>query len=144
VQASVLPCWCLAADPAPLPAQVSGGVQLEGEPETAHSWFPGYAWQCAYCACGQHLGWKFLATRPGLQPAAFWGLRRPALHAGASHEAVPPAGHGAYLHEGGSSEDGDGGWTSGEDDAEEEGEEEEEEGDMEEEGASSSDGGRDR
>ena len=28
----------------------------EGEPETEHSWFPGYAWTFAYCAgCTSHL-----------------------------------------------------------------------------------------
>ena len=28
----------------------------EGEPETEHSWFPGYAWTIAYCAgCANHL-----------------------------------------------------------------------------------------
>ena len=28
----------------------------EGEPETEHSWFPGYAWTIAYCAgCTSHL-----------------------------------------------------------------------------------------
>ena len=28
----------------------------EGEPETEHSWFPGYAWTIAYCAgCTNHL-----------------------------------------------------------------------------------------
>ncbi|KAL4426161.1 hypothetical protein ABPG77_007443 [Micractinium sp. CCAP 211/92] len=97
---------------------VSGGVRLEGGPETQHSWFPGYAWQCAYCACGQHLGWKFTAARPGLAPPSFWGLRRPALQAGGSHDMATIAG--GFLHGGdGSSEDGDGGWTSGDGEDEE-------------------------
>lgn len=147
---------------------------LEGAPEAAHSWFPGYAWQCAYCSCGQHIGWKvggreeagcvrgsrpalhgtpraappagltqcppvpihpqFTAVRPGLQPAAFWGLRRPALQAGGNRE---PAGRrGVLLGGGGGSEDeGDGGWTSPE---EEEGSElDDAEHDSSEEGASS-------
>ncbi|KAL4443928.1 hypothetical protein ABPG75_011665 [Micractinium tetrahymenae] len=91
---------------------VSAGVRLEGGPETQHSWFPGYAWQCAYCGCGQHLGWKFTAVRPGLAPPSFWGLRRPALQAGGHRE--PGARAAGFLHGGdGSSEDGDGGWTSG-------------------------------
>jgi hypothetical protein len=31
-----------------------------GEPETAFSWFPGFAWQIAACrACGTHLGWIY-------------------------------------------------------------------------------------
>lgn len=56
------------------------GVLLEGRPETAHSWFPGYAWTIAYCdTCGQHLGWRFTATQQHLSPGVFWGLRRPVL-----------------------------------------------------------------
>ncbi|WIA30276.1 hypothetical protein OEZ86_000366 [Tetradesmus obliquus] len=55
-------------------------VQLEGQPETAHSWFPGYAWTIAYCGtCGQHLGWRFTAVEPGLSPRLFWGIRRQVL-----------------------------------------------------------------
>lgn len=76
----------------------------------------GYAWQCAYCACGTHLGWHFTAVRPSLQPASFWGLRRPALQAGDNRDPTPPAG--TYLHSAGSSENGDGGWTSAEEDEE--------------------------
>lgn len=39
---------------------------------------------CAPCllhcrTCGQHLGWRFTATRPGLMPRSFWGIRRPGL-----------------------------------------------------------------
>ena len=31
-------------------------TSCEGEPETEHSWFPGYAWTIAYCAgCANHL-----------------------------------------------------------------------------------------
>lgn len=78
----------------------------------------GYAWQCAYCACGQHLGWKFTAVRPGLAPPSFWGLRRPALQAGGNRNPAPRAG--GFLHGGdASSEDGDGGWTSGDEEDEE-------------------------
>lgn len=52
----------------------------EGEPETEHSWFPGYAWTIAYCAgCANHLGWMFTAAQPNLVPGSFWGLRRPAI-----------------------------------------------------------------
>ena len=66
------------------------------------------------------MGWKFTAALPGLRPASFWGLRRPALQAGGNREPAPPAG--VYLP--GSSSDGgegDGGWQSageGEDDEE--------------------------
>ncbi|CAM9918512.1 unnamed protein product [Ectocarpus sp. 4 AP-2014] len=39
---------------------------LVGIPEEEHSWFPGYAWTCVYCAfCNEHLGWRFTAIRPG-------------------------------------------------------------------------------
>lgn len=56
------------------------GLRLYGGPETAHSWFPGYAWTIAHCgSCGQHMGWRFTATRPGLSPRHFWGIRRPGL-----------------------------------------------------------------
>ncbi|CAN0446632.1 unnamed protein product, partial [Ectocarpus fasciculatus] len=35
-------------------------------PRAQHSWFPGYAWTCAYCAhCPEHLGWRFTAINPG-------------------------------------------------------------------------------
>lgn len=31
-----------------------------GAPETAFSWFPGYAWQILDCArCRVHIGWRF-------------------------------------------------------------------------------------
>lgn len=31
-------------------------AECDGEPETEHSWFPGYAWTIAYCAgCANHL-----------------------------------------------------------------------------------------
>lgn len=53
----------------------------QGTPETEHSWFPGYAWTIANCRhCYSHLGWRFDAVQgSGLQPARFWGLRRPSL-----------------------------------------------------------------
>lgn len=35
-------------------------VYVVGNPEPGHSWFPGYAWQIAYCLrCRMHLGWVF-------------------------------------------------------------------------------------
>ena len=97
-------------------ATVSASVLVEGEPEVEHSWFEGYAWQCAYCAsCGQHVGWAFSSApgRPTLQPSSFFGLRRPALQAGGSRDPSSPAGARAYLR------GGDGGWTSSEDEDEE-------------------------
>eukprot|EP00329_Picozoa_sp_Boothbay-MS584-11_P006758 61365_4 len=33
-----------------------GMPECDGEPETEHSWFPGYAWTIAYCrGCTSHL-----------------------------------------------------------------------------------------
>ncbi|QDZ25476.1 hypothetical protein HOP50_17g80160 [Chloropicon primus] len=58
------------------------GVDLQGGPETAHSWFPGYAWTIAVCDhCGNHLGWRFTRCSQGGGPQleCFWGLRRDAL-----------------------------------------------------------------
>ena len=44
--------------------------------------FPGYSWLICNCStCFSHLGWRFDAVQPGLQPPRFWGLRRPALAA---------------------------------------------------------------
>ena len=40
-------------------------VAVVGDPEPDHSWFPGYAWQIAYCeGCRMHLGWVFTAIDP--------------------------------------------------------------------------------
>ncbi len=86
----------------------------------------GYAWQCAYCNCQQHIGWRFTAVRPCLRPASFWGLRRPALQAGGDREGM--GGGGLFLHQGSSDEDGDGGWTSGEEEGSEQHEGRQEEG----------------
>ncbi|GLC43956.1 hypothetical protein PLESTB_000213800 [Pleodorina starrii] len=56
------------------------GLSYQGQPETAHSWFPGYAWTIANCAhCTDHLGWRFTACSEDLRPAVFWGLRRAAI-----------------------------------------------------------------
>ena len=41
---------------------------MRGEPETAHSWFPGFAWTVANCArCHAHVGWRF--TRASASPS---------------------------------------------------------------------------
>ena len=51
-----------------------------GDPETAHSWFPGYAWTICNCSqCLSHLGWMFTATPHPLEPAMFFGIRHSAL-----------------------------------------------------------------
>ncbi|KAK2534580.1 Crbn [Columba livia] len=55
-------------------------LNLSGRPSTEHSWFPGYAWTIAQCRiCGNHMGWKFTATKKDLSPQKFWGLTRSAL-----------------------------------------------------------------
>lgn len=41
--------------------QKAAGCIVQGVPTTEFSWFPGFAWQIAYCsACREHLGWLFL------------------------------------------------------------------------------------
>ncbi|MEE8409255.1 MAG: cereblon family protein [Myxococcota bacterium] len=53
------------------------GLRLEGPPTTDFSWFPGYAWEIAFCeACESHLGWQFTAAEAGAEPSLFFGLRR--------------------------------------------------------------------
>ena len=45
-----------------------------------HTWFEGYAWSPAACAsCGLHLGWRYEAAGPDLQPPSFYGLLAEAL-----------------------------------------------------------------
>ncbi|CAM6105665.1 unnamed protein product [Calypogeia fissa] len=56
------------------------GLMLRGHPETANSWFPGYAWTIAHCSyCELHMGWRFTAVKKGMQPKTFWGVRRSQL-----------------------------------------------------------------
>ncbi|KAG0572193.1 hypothetical protein KC19_VG075100 [Ceratodon purpureus] len=53
---------------------------LAGQPQTANSWFPGYAWVLAECsACTEHMGWRFTAVAKETRPKAFWGIRRSQL-----------------------------------------------------------------
>ncbi|KAG1659658.1 hypothetical protein FOA52_007245 [Chlamydomonas sp. UWO 241] len=108
------------------------GVSHQGRPETEHSWFPGYAWTIANCrTCRDHLGWRFDASVPGLVPARFWGLRRPALVTGEPHGTGGGGDDGGGEDEG---EEGDGD-EGEEDEGTEAGEEEEaEEGDSDGEG----------
>ena len=48
-------------------------------PTTEFTWYPGYAWQIAWCArCAAHIGWMFSAV-DGSAPVRFWGLRREAI-----------------------------------------------------------------
>ena len=55
----------------PRPGATRGGrssLAMRGEPETAHSWFPGFAWTVANCArCHAHVGWRF--TRASASPS---------------------------------------------------------------------------
>ena len=45
-----------------------------------HTWFEGFAWRPVACAsCQAHLGWRYEASAPGLEPRVFYGLLIPAL-----------------------------------------------------------------
>jgi cereblon len=56
------------------------GLMLDGQPQTANSWFPGYAWVLAQCSeCTAHMGWRFTAVDKESRPKAFWGIRRSQL-----------------------------------------------------------------
>ncbi|MBK9036858.1 MAG: hypothetical protein IPL61_37345 [Myxococcales bacterium] len=60
----VLGCFALAT-----------GLSYVGDPETAWSWFPGYAWQISACmSCGAHLGWIYRGAE-----GQFHGLLRAQL-----------------------------------------------------------------
>ncbi len=55
-------------------------LRTTGSPETAHSWFPGYAWTILNCGtCGNHMGWRFDALPQPLDPPFFYGIRHAAL-----------------------------------------------------------------
>ncbi len=46
------------------------GCSAEGAATHEHTWFPGYAWQIAYCGrCNTHLGWWYTSPDDG-----FYGL----------------------------------------------------------------------
>ncbi|KAK1290134.1 hypothetical protein QJS10_CPB18g01014 [Acorus calamus] len=54
----------------------ASGLVLRGSPVKEHSWFPGYAWTVTNCAvCETNMGWLFTATKKGLLPRLFWGIR---------------------------------------------------------------------
>ena len=99
---------------------VDGGrVRLEGEPETAHSWFPGYAWTVCRCArCDSHLGWRFT---PAGDPR-LWGRPAPTTAAGWTRRAGEGldgredgggGGGGERGGDGGARDGGDGGARDG-------------------------------
>lgn len=57
---------------------------VAGPPTTEFTWYPGYAWEIAYCArCREHSGWAFTAVAGGA-PSRFWALRRVAIVEGGS------------------------------------------------------------
>ncbi|XP_024376542.1 uncharacterized protein [Physcomitrium patens] len=63
-----------------LTLQRASRLVLAGQPQTANSWFPGYAWVLAECsACTEHMGWRFTAVAKETRPKAFWGIRRSQL-----------------------------------------------------------------
>jgi len=52
-------------------------LRLLGQPSTEYSWFPGYSWTITECGgCGDHTGWKFIATTRKLSPDKFYGFSR--------------------------------------------------------------------
>jgi len=54
-------------------------VTLTGAPTTDFTWYPGYAWQIAWCVkCAAHVGWSFAAVGEA-EPRGFWALRRDAI-----------------------------------------------------------------
>jgi cereblon len=53
-------------------------VECIGQPTTEFSWFPSYAWTCAQCCCGEHVGWRFTRAS-GNGPKVFWGLTHASL-----------------------------------------------------------------
>ncbi|MGH7859922.1 MAG: cereblon family protein [Candidatus Binatia bacterium] len=54
-------------------------VVVLGPPTTEFTWFPGYAWEIAWCArCRAHVGWSFAAVG-GASPPTFFGLRRDSI-----------------------------------------------------------------
>lgn len=56
------------------------GLIFGGEASTELTWFSGYAWRVAGCAsCRAHLGWRYEATEPALEPEVFFGLLTSAI-----------------------------------------------------------------
>ena len=53
---------------------------LQGQPTEEHSYFRQYAWTILECANGHHVGWKYTATHPSVQPESFVGLSRNAIN----------------------------------------------------------------
>jgi cereblon len=50
-----------------------GSMAVLGEPTTDDTWFPPYAWSVALCgACGEHIGWRYVAPDLEAGPTSFW------------------------------------------------------------------------
>lgn len=58
--------------------EVEAMIELNGDPSTEDSWFPGYAWTIVHCQrCYNHLGWRFtLATNEENERGQGEGQRR--------------------------------------------------------------------
>ena len=51
------------------------GAIAIGASTEAHTWFPGYTWQMAFCRrCGRHLGWYYQKMGRSKGPGGFWGI----------------------------------------------------------------------
>jgi len=58
-------------------------LRVVGPPTTEFTWFPGYAWEMAFCDnCQSHVGWHFVAVHSEATPEQFWGLRKNAVTIG--------------------------------------------------------------
>ncbi len=56
-----------------LTARAARNLTFVGPPTEEFTWFPGYAWEAAFCAgCENHLGWRY--SSPGGSPPEFFGL----------------------------------------------------------------------
>lgn len=56
--------------------RAANNVLLASPWSNEYSWFPGYAWRYAYCACNRHLGWCYQAINPKITPRLFFGFTR--------------------------------------------------------------------
>lgn len=62
-------------------------LDFVGPPTTEFTWFPGYAWEVAYClGCRTHLGWRFLAVEDSCEPRLFYGLLTRELTGGCAEQ----------------------------------------------------------
>lgn len=68
-----------------LGAAAGRSICVSGTPTAEHSWFPGFAWAMAHCACcGSHLGWGFVPEDDGAERAAGSSPSPPRLRAAQS------------------------------------------------------------